>query len=755
MGKNKFKIPELLVPVGGKKQLIAAIENGADAVYLGGSLFNARINAPNFSDEELEEALSYAHARDVKIYVTMNTLIYENELFDALKYAAFLYKTGVDALIIQDTGLACLIRKYLPDFELHLSTQASVYNLEGVEMAEKLGFTRVVLARENTLEEIKKIHKNTGVELEVFIHGAICICYSGQCQFSRSIGGRSGNRGACAQPCRLKYTADGGKNYALSPKDMATIDFLPQIIEAGAASLKIEGRMKSPEYVAVVTKIYRKYLDEYSRNGEYEVSKEDRQALSQIFNRGSFTDAYFFKDNGEDFMSKRIAKHQGILIGKAISRVSETLVDVILDLGKELEIGDGVEFDNAELSGNVISYMKENKDKTLRIGDVRGKIKKGDALYKISDKMQLLQVRADLNRAESGKGTRKSYVNMQLTVELGKVAILIAESTGAWAEVFGKEEAQVAKNSPLSRERAEKQLAKLGDTPFALKAFKACIDENAIIPISELNQMRRKAVKLLVEKKSRKRNFSIENLKEEQIYDGIAEKGENKNRVLELYFHEFEENYIREAVELLDGLKLKGILDKFDELSLVISVSFLLNEDCKLKIAMLKEKIESIFGDRKDEKFLQIIPYIFPISKGKLDRYIDENFSETCKLASDGIYIGNLGMLKKFEDKIIFADYGLNVMNSLSEYCVAKFGAICTFRSHEDNNGAFGRVPLMISEHRFSSAQIMDRKNVAYEIRYLKESDKSLIYERLYIEDIIHSMLSSNQVTKNKERIYL
>ena len=264
-------IPELLAPVGGRAQLEAAINNGADAVYMGGSLFNARINAENFTEESLEEAVDFAHENGVRVYITFNTLIKDSELADAFRYACRLYEMGADALIVQDAGLARLVRRHLPDFPLHLSTQGTVYNEQALELVRQMGFKRVVPARELSLSEVSRLCRaaeTAGLEVEVFVHGALCMCYSGQCQMSRAFGGgeRSGNRGLCAQPCRLLYTDDKGRQgYFLSPKDLCALPLLPELVEAGVSSFKIEGRLKSPEYVAVTTAVYRKYLDLYAK----------------------------------------------------------------------------------------------------------------------------------------------------------------------------------------------------------------------------------------------------------------------------------------------------------------------------------------------------------------------------------------------------------------------------------------------------------------------------------------------------------
>lgn len=295
--------PELLSPAGGFAQLKAAVQSGADAVYLGVSDFSARAGADNFSYDLLREAVKYAHIYNVKVHCALNTLIKENELSKAVEVAKKVYQCGVDAIIIQDIGLAAHLRKMLPDIELHASTQMTVSSLEGVKYLESKGFSRVVLARELSDDEIEYIVKNSKAEIEVFVHGAICMCYSGQCLMSSVLGGRSGNRGRCAQPCRLPYALlenqkQCDEGYILSPKDMALVKHLDKLKKIGVASLKIEGRLKSAEYVSAVTGIYRKYLDFPSA-----VSQTDMQELKNAFSRSGFTDGYFTGALGRKMMS--------------------------------------------------------------------------------------------------------------------------------------------------------------------------------------------------------------------------------------------------------------------------------------------------------------------------------------------------------------------------------------------------------------------------------------------------------------------
>ena len=276
--------PEILAPCGSPEALKAAVFGGADAVYLGGNLFNARMNAKNFSDEALKEAVAFCHSRGVRVYVTFNTLILDKEMEKALSYAAFLYRIGVDALIVADLGLASLIHSSLPDFELHASTQACGATASAAETFRKLGFSRMVCPREFSSSDLKNLVRESPIEIEAFVHGAICVCYSGQCLFSSMVGNRSGNRGECAQPCRMNYNG----SFPLSLKDMCLAGHITELIESGVASLKIEGRMKSPDYVYAVTSTYRRLIDEKRNASAQEIEK-----MRSVFSRSGFTDGYW------------------------------------------------------------------------------------------------------------------------------------------------------------------------------------------------------------------------------------------------------------------------------------------------------------------------------------------------------------------------------------------------------------------------------------------------------------------------------
>ncbi|MBQ1919938.1 MAG: U32 family peptidase, partial [Selenomonas sp.] len=370
---------ELLAPAGSREALIAAVESGANAVYLAGSQFGARAYANNFDEDGLREAIHFAHLRDVLINVTVNTIVDDTEIPALKDYLRFLRDAGADALLVQDLGVARIAREIIPDMPLHASTQMTVHSLEGVLALQEMGFTRVVLSRELSLKEIKYICANSDVEIEVFMHGALCVCYSGQCLMSSMIGGRSGNRGRCAQPCRLPYTlvdeqgqdvlGDKAGSYLLSPRDINTIDVIPDLIGAGVASLKIEGRMKRPEYVATVVSTYRAAIDMYLAGQDYRVDQSARDNLAQIFNR-DFTTAYLVNRPGKNMMSDRRPNNRGLLIGRVTAYDWDKRL-VTVKLSGRLALGDQVDF-WVKVGGRVtatLSDMSNVKGQKLTVAE--------------------------------------------------------------------------------------------------------------------------------------------------------------------------------------------------------------------------------------------------------------------------------------------------------------------------------------------------------------------------------------------------
>ena len=491
--------PELLAPAGGPQQFKAAVSAGADAVYLGGSLFNARIGAGNFTLEEMQEAVDYGHLRGVKTYVTLNTLMDDKDVPKAVSYASKLYEMGVDALIIQDFGLGYAIREALPGMEIHLSTQATIADPRGVAAARKMGYKRTVLSRELSLPEIRACSE--AGETEVFIHGALCICYSGQCQLSRYIGGRSGNKGLCAQPCRLAYSyrTDDGKDLGnaahLSPKDLCLIDRIGDLIDCGVASFKIEGRMKSPEYVATVVSIYRKYIDKYLKDGKYTVSPEDRTALLQAFNRDGFTEGYIDGDPGKDLMTHGISKNTGIFAGTVSGvRKNSPLVDIIPAC--DIRMHDVLEIHGDIDSSFRVTYLEKLKGGDLRVGDLKVPASRGTKVYRLISRDLTDKAAAIISSEKRVPADMfflaRADLNMKLTVK--------DPNSGISVTVTSEEPVQPSLKASATEESVMRQLRKTGDTPFVINKADILLDPGLFIPVSVLNALRRKALDELEKK---------------------------------------------------------------------------------------------------------------------------------------------------------------------------------------------------------------------------------------------------------------
>ncbi|MCX7771607.1 MAG: U32 family peptidase, partial [Clostridia bacterium] len=504
---------ELLAPAGSFDSLKAAIANGADAVYLGGGRFNARINAGNFTEQELVSAFDYAHDRDVKVYVTLNTLIKNDELPEAIDFSAFCYEQGADAIIVQDLGLLDAVSKAIPDLTIHASTQMTVTSSASILELEKLGVKRVVLARELSLSEIKAISQSIRAELEVFVHGALCVCYSGQCLMSSFIGGRSGNRGTCAQPCRLPWSvarsgaAFSQESYLISPRDLMALELLPELLNAGVSSLKLEGRMKSPEYVAIVTGIYRKYLDlALSGEEDFAVEPQDRTRLLQAFNRGGFTQSYL---KGEKDYRKlvytRHPKNQGVSIGQVTEARSEA---VKIRLDAELHMGDGLEIMDPKKGPQsmIVTSMVQNgqharfaaQGSSLWVGDLKALISQGSMVYRTLSKPLFEEARLSYER----EGRSAVPIEVWFYLKVGAPArLIIRDAQGREAEAFSEKAAEQAINRPLAKERVEEQLSKTGETPYKVRNITFETDGLSTIPIASINAMRRDALEELQHKR--------------------------------------------------------------------------------------------------------------------------------------------------------------------------------------------------------------------------------------------------------------
>lgn len=504
---------ELLAPAGSREALVAAVENGANAIYLAGNAFGARAYASNFDREALREAIHFAHLRKVAIHVTVNTIVTDEEMEPLRDYLRFLYEAGADAVLVQDLGVARVAHETVPDLPLHASTQMSVSSLEGVRALAELGFTRVVLARELSLKEIRHICAHAPVEIETFMHGALCVCYSGQCLMSSMIGGRSGNRGRCAQPCRLPYTlvdekgqdvlGDKAGSYLLSPRDLSTIDVIPDLIEAGVSSLKIEGRMKRPEYVATVVRTYREAIDTYYAGKGYAVTQEERDDLAQIFNR-DFTTAYLEGRPGKAMMSDRRPNNRGLLIGRVTAYDWDARI-VTVKLSGRLGLGDQVDF-WVKVGGRVtatISALTDAKGRAVEEGQagdtvsfaIPSAVRDHDRVFKVYDAR--LMERAKETYA-SGAPVRRIPVAIAVRAAVGEpLTVTLCDADGHRGEGRTDFIGESARKRPLSEEIIRKQVSRLGTSVYEMKSLHCDIAGEVMVPMSEINEARRKAVEAL------------------------------------------------------------------------------------------------------------------------------------------------------------------------------------------------------------------------------------------------------------------
>ncbi len=534
-----WHLPELLAPAGNWDCVRAAVENGADAVYFGLERFNARMRARNFTEADLPKLLEFLHRRGVRGYVTLNTLVFENELADAEKYLRAMIAAGVDAVIAQDVGICRLIRRLSPDLPIHASTQMTITSVGGIEFARELGCSLVVLARECSVAEIEKINSasvasgsqppapDSQLPLEVFVHGALCVAYSGQCLTSEALGGRSANRGECAQACRMPYdlVCDGkpvplgDRKYLLSPQDLAGLEVLPDLIRAGVASLKIEGRLKTPEYVANITRIYRQALDQLEEDSrftfhaspsdakreggqrELQNSSHDQYDMEMAFSRGLYT-GWFGGVNNQALVHGRFGKKRGVFLGAVVKVLRDA---VVVGLEAPLKRGDGVVFDagkpEADEEGGRIYEIKnsklekQNAGTELRFG--RGdidfsRVHIGDRLWKTDDPALNRRLRQSF-AGDTPKFQRPVEMEVHGAAG-GPLTIVARDELGHVVQFDSARPLAKADKQPLTAERLREQLGRLGGTPFKLAELKNRLHGQVLLPLSELNRLRRETV---------------------------------------------------------------------------------------------------------------------------------------------------------------------------------------------------------------------------------------------------------------------
>lgn len=508
---------DLLSPVGDFDCLKAAVQNGANSVYFGADLFSARAYASNFNLDDLEKAIIYAKTRGVKTNLTLNTLVTDDEFSDAFELAKKAYEFGIDAIIVQDLGLAKQLIKHFPDLDIHASTQMSIHNLQGVLKMQELGFKRVVLARELSLHEIEYICNNSDIEIECFIHGALCISYSGQCLFSSMVGGRSGNRGKCAQPCRLPYRllendTEIDKGHILSTRDLCGLDFIPDLIKAGVTCLKIEGRMKSPEYVATVTRIYRKYIDlaeNLINPTDYKVDENDRKILLQAFNRGMSSNGHLSNEPNKNLIFKDKPNNMGLFLGK-VQKYNKNKGYITVKLQEPIEIGDTVSLEKESGSYNVSELMDKNRNiketyigQTVTIGRMKGNINLGDKIYKLSSKKLNLLAQDSINGEH-----RKIPLNCKVIIKHNQPLKIIVTSSISEnnLDIYSNLNVsysldvipETAQNRPLEEEKVIAQINKTTDSIFKFDNIDVELDSDIFLPkfSATLNDLRRNVLDL-------------------------------------------------------------------------------------------------------------------------------------------------------------------------------------------------------------------------------------------------------------------
>ena len=559
-----MKKVELLAPAGDFSCLKAAIEAGCDAVYIGGKLFGARAFSSNFTDEEIVKAINYAHLYGVKVYVTTNILVYEKEVDSFLEYISFLHRNNVDAVIIQDLGMLDLVRKTFPNLEVHASTQMHIHNLDGASFMEKLGVKRVVLARETSVSKIKEIKENTNIDIEIFVHGALCVSYSGQCLMSSLIGQRSGNRGTCAGSCRQMYSIVDEKNntllenfYPLSMKDLCSLENLKTLLDVGITSLKIEGRMKSSSYVYTVVKLYRLAIDSYYENNEIKIDYEELYNLKKIFNR-EFTKGFLFDEENNKVINVSRPNHQGVEVGKVISYKNNIAT---IKLNDEININDGLRIvGKNDIGVNVNNfYINSKLVKNAKKGDIITIEKNDKVLLTLDSKLN-----EEINNIISSN-QRKVLVKAKFIAKLNEKIIFEVTDGVNKVIVVSSSKTDKAIKKATTKKEVEEKLNKIKTTVYKYESLDIEIDNNVFIPLNVINELKRKAFEELNNKRLYKIPYKkceykidVKSYPKERLLNILIDKNEDINILKKKY------DYIY-SIRDIDGtiLKLPRVIDKY------------------------------------------------------------------------------------------------------------------------------------------------------------------------------------------------
>jgi len=634
---------EILAPAGSMECLKAAVAAGADAIYVGGTMFGARAYANNFTEEELLEAIDYVHLHGKKLFLTVNTLLKEQELEEKLyRYLRPYYLQGLDAVIVQDIGVLKFVKEHFPNLPIHASTQMTITGVDAAKFLEAKGVDRVVTARELSIQEIAKIAEKTNLEIESFVHGALCYCYSGQCLFSSFLGGRSGNRGQCAQPCRLLYQAEGEKKsqYLLSLKDICTLELIPEMVEAGIYSFKIEGRMKKPEYVAGVVSVYRKYVDLYlSGKKPYVVEEKDKEILMDLYNRGGFHTGYYHTQNGREMVSLDRPNHAGVPAVKCLRRQDrKVVVRALVDLNPqdiiELPVRKGQEKADVYTCKESVGKGKEFSmsvfaDTPFQKGMIWNRTKN----VRLTESLRKTYIDTKIKEKINGKIILSQGESATLTVTHGEVCVSVSGDI-----------VQEAMNQPMDVMRIEKQMRKTGNTEFEFEKFEIEIKGNIFVPMQSLNELRRMALAQLQEA------ICLAYRREEVP----AEKRESQKIVKTVEI----ERMITASAQTISQV---NVLLQDEKISRIYV-------DCVAFPKIWKEDTYRSLIDKaheKEKEIFLIMPYIF--REDARERY-EHGYHEIFFAGWDGILIRNYesyGFLKAHDYQgTIITDYNLYQFNS-------------------------------------------------------------------------------------------
>lgn len=773
-----MKKVEVLSPAGSYQSLCAAIHAGADAIYLGGDAFGARAYANNFSKEELLSAIEYAHIYGRKVYLTVNTLLKNEELEKYLyDYLVPYYEAGLDAVIVQDFGVFSFIHEHFPGLHIHASTQMTITGRKSASLLKEMGASRVVTARELSAEELADIHKNVDIEIESFVHGALCYCYSGQCLLSSFIGGRSGNRGRCAQPCRLPYQVTDEQNqtrqhsekekYVLSPKDMCALEILPDVIDAGVYSLKIEGRMKNSEYTAGVVSLYRKYVDMYLQKGRkgYHVLPEDIHHLKDLYNRGGFTEGYYKEHNGRDMMALTRPNNCGTKALKVLENKKGCLTCRVME---EIFPGDMFEI-NADFSITNKNHQMPGETYTVNI-PYKHRVVVGQELNRTRNQDLVTEIRESYLEKEP-----KILVDGKLVLTVGQPArlelthtaqrdidktqsgqlsgqnLVCFEEAPCYVSCVG-EIVEQAQKSPMDEARVRKQMNKTGNTHYHFHDLTIEINGDIFMPVQKLNDLRRTALEELDRQ-------ACEQGKRVLTADGEASTIENKKK------------FTGDRVQLLkqtgfvaqENVTINGSVENLEQLEQLITFSEVSNIYLELETFEKTDLGKAIeIGHATGKNMLISLPYVY---RNESANRFSKELLELLDKNADGFLVRNLESLQALRelsatDKCIRAvlDYNLYTFNNRAR---EQFDSLIVPGEFEIIYGAlpveltaaelakldnrlfelvgYGSIPMMVSaqcvnkttgkcNHKEQNLFMKDRKNATFRIRNCCKYCYNLIY---------------------------